>query len=583
MPTAISAYRVFIASPGGLQVERDAFRTTIQQYNDADALERGVQFIPVGWEATLGGVGRPQSIINKQIRECDYFILVLWDRWGSSPHANSAGPFSSGTEEEYDLALKCLADSALPMTQVVVFFKAVDVRQLSDPGAELSRVLEFKAKLEREKTLLFHTFDSGKAFEEHLRRFLATWVRDHESGERNQRVRVPSQSTAGRSIARFMRLDEVTSNMQSPLVVEAERLANLGQYTKAEMMFARAVVRGDDPDAMNRFGDFLRIVGRLQQAEIVINMAVEWARQNEDDIWLGLSLNNLTAVKHAQARFGEAEALAGRALAVLQRSCGDKDPRVADSLERLASIHLARGRYADAEPLFRQAFLIKKTAFGENDVRLAVSLNNLGSLFRQRKDYISAEPFYREALTLLTKTAGASQNELTRTLHGLGIIYYEQKRYTEAEPVLRQARDITDATLEQDHPLVARSNHDLGMLYLAAGRLGDAEPLLRGALSAAEQALGPEHPSLAYSLNGLGELLIKRRKYEDAIPILRRAIAIRERRLGLEHPLLVPPLRNLAVALRRTKATAEARRLSDLASRIEKARDVMASGGAGAA
>ena len=71
MPQPILAYRVFIASPGGLQEERKAFRDVIQSYNETDAVPRGVMFFPVGWELTLAGVGRPQSIINEEVRTCD--------------------------------------------------------------------------------------------------------------------------------------------------------------------------------------------------------------------------------------------------------------------------------------------------------------------------------------------------------------------------------------------------------------------------------------------------------------------------------------------------------------------------------
>ncbi len=83
MPIDLKGYRIFIATPGGLEPERRSFRRVIGEYNDTDALRRGVMFFPVGWEDTLGGMGRPQALINKDLRECDYFVLVLWDRWGS--------------------------------------------------------------------------------------------------------------------------------------------------------------------------------------------------------------------------------------------------------------------------------------------------------------------------------------------------------------------------------------------------------------------------------------------------------------------------------------------------------------------
>src|SRR5215212_9389584 len=104
MPTTLTSLKVFIASPGGLAEERKAFRDAVQELNDADAVARGVFFQPVGWEDTLGGIGRPQTLINEDVRAADYFVLLLWNRWGS-PSDTAPSKFSSGTEEEYHVAM----------------------------------------------------------------------------------------------------------------------------------------------------------------------------------------------------------------------------------------------------------------------------------------------------------------------------------------------------------------------------------------------------------------------------------------------------------------------------------------------
>jgi hypothetical protein len=152
MADTLTGYRVFFASPGGLAAERRSFRDTLGECNERDALQRGLLFRPIGWEDTLAGVGRPQALINADIARCDYFVLVLWDRWGTPP--DTAGNYTSGTEEEYGLALKLLGDDAKPLRQIVVLFKGVNEKQLSDPGEQLTKVLEFKKKLEAEKKLL---------------------------------------------------------------------------------------------------------------------------------------------------------------------------------------------------------------------------------------------------------------------------------------------------------------------------------------------------------------------------------------------------------------------------------------------
>ncbi|MES9855610.1 MAG: DUF4062 domain-containing protein [Sedimenticola sp.] len=141
MTVNIKGHKIFIASPGGLETERALFKNTIGDYNEIDAIHRGIHFFPVGWEYTLAGRGRPQKLINDDIRQCDYFVLVLWDRWGSPPNPDGKGKYSSGTDEEYHFALDCIADKNSPPCKIVVFFKAIDPRKLSDPGPQLTKVL----------------------------------------------------------------------------------------------------------------------------------------------------------------------------------------------------------------------------------------------------------------------------------------------------------------------------------------------------------------------------------------------------------------------------------------------------------
>lgn len=177
MPGLIHDFRVFIATPSGLEEERRAFRDALQEHNELDPQGRRVIFTPIGWEETLGGHGRPQALINKDLVGCDYFVLVLYDRWGHPP--DTKGTFTSGCEEEFDLALKCIENRNRPMREVIVFFKEVEEIRKLDPGEQLKKVLDFKAELERSKKHLYMTFSEVKSFQNYLRRFLYRWERDH--------------------------------------------------------------------------------------------------------------------------------------------------------------------------------------------------------------------------------------------------------------------------------------------------------------------------------------------------------------------------------------------------------------------
>jgi uncharacterized protein DUF4062 len=109
---------VFVPSPGDLREEREKFREVIDEVNRIKATS----------EDTLPGKGRPQSLINQDIEWCDLFALLLWKRWGSP-----SGTFSSGTEEEFELARK-LNETSHGRPDMWLYFKSVPDDMLADPG-----------------------------------------------------------------------------------------------------------------------------------------------------------------------------------------------------------------------------------------------------------------------------------------------------------------------------------------------------------------------------------------------------------------------------------------------------------------
>jgi Domain of unknown function (DUF4062) len=94
-----NVFRVLIASPSDVQAERELIVRVIQEWNDANAVERQVALLPVRWEThTTPELGRPQEIINRQIVDsCDLLIGVFWTRIGSP-----TDEAESGTLEEIE-------------------------------------------------------------------------------------------------------------------------------------------------------------------------------------------------------------------------------------------------------------------------------------------------------------------------------------------------------------------------------------------------------------------------------------------------------------------------------------------------
>jgi hypothetical protein len=177
MARQLTQYRVFIASPGGLDKERKCFRTTLIKFTSLNAEPRCVVFHPVGWEDTLGGVGPAQERINENIKRCDYAVFVLHDRWGSP----SGDGDTSRTEAELALAEELY--KANKIRKIVLFFKKVNPRQMRDPGEQLKGVIAFKPQIEEEERYLITEYTNTTQFSEFLEAHLAQWLKDHEDVE----------------------------------------------------------------------------------------------------------------------------------------------------------------------------------------------------------------------------------------------------------------------------------------------------------------------------------------------------------------------------------------------------------------
>jgi tetratricopeptide (TPR) repeat protein len=173
MARTITQYRIFIGSPGGLNAERRLFRDTVAKFNTNHARQHLIEFEAVGWEDTLPGVGRPQAMINQDLEQCDYAIFAFHDRWGS-PTGNGT---LVGTEEEWQIAERLYAEYKL--RQMALFFKAVPLAQMKDPGEELKRVLAFKRQIFGGKKHLCGSFKAPRDFGEQIEKQLAQWLAQH--------------------------------------------------------------------------------------------------------------------------------------------------------------------------------------------------------------------------------------------------------------------------------------------------------------------------------------------------------------------------------------------------------------------
>ncbi len=157
---------MFIGSPGGLDDERRAAHEVIESVNRSHSERWGCLFKLLGWENAVPGFVRPQTKINEDLDRCDYFIGVLWDKWGSRPSTDPSG-YTSGFEEEYERSKERIENGR--MKDMAVYFKEVEVPTGMEPGEEIKKVLDFRQKCIDEKEIFFKPFTDVQTFKDVVR------------------------------------------------------------------------------------------------------------------------------------------------------------------------------------------------------------------------------------------------------------------------------------------------------------------------------------------------------------------------------------------------------------------------------
>jgi tetratricopeptide (TPR) repeat protein len=471
MSQTLTAYRVFVASPSGLASERQAFRDAINAYNEMDAISRGLMFIPVGWEQTLPGMGRPQSLINEDLHECDYFVLVLWDRWGSSSGDEA---YTSATSEEYAIARKCWENPDHCLREIAAFFKAPDLRQLSDPGEQLRNVLDFKRRLEQTKELLFSTFDDVSSFQRSLQRLLAKWVRDHEQGKRGSATLGTASIPHEPAAASLLPTASVTAGIahlgnSRAVLEEAERLAAKGRLTDAEMLFARALAKDNDPGTALQYARFLRRLGRFSQAQALLEGILERSTPGEEH-WKAGAYNYLGMLCRDRGDFDEAERM-------LNRAKGFADhPRARETTiaayNNLGQVFRDRGELMEAERMHKRALDLCNSA-GDEASR-ASAYGNLAHIYLIRAELEQCDTMNRKAIDLTEKIG--NEEGLTITLRNQGLMLIEQEQLAKAEDALQ--RSLAIATKIGRQKSMADAYLSLAQLRYAQRKFEDAEQLI---------------------------------------------------------------------------------------------------------
>jgi eukaryotic-like serine/threonine-protein kinase len=187
-------------------------------------------------------------------------------------------------------------------------------------------------------------------------------------------------------------------------------------------------------------------------------------------------VNNLTAVLLQQGRWAEAEPLL-RDLDPHNRALDPRHPYHTTTLLNWAALRHADARFAEADAFLRKALALT------NDRERAASITlTLGAVELDRGRRAEALKLDARALEMYTELKGEHSPAVASALIELSEARLSIGDHTGAGSVARRAVEIRRSRLPPDHPNITRAEVQLGRALVAQGMAAEAEPLLKRAV-----------------------------------------------------------------------------------------------------
>lgn len=338
-------FRVFLASPGGLEAEREVVRGCVNELNTT-ARRQSVTFELVGWEQVRGTARRPQEAINELISECHFLIALFKDHWGSEP--GSPWGFTSGTEEELFTALLHLGDAERPMRDVWVAF-------IEHSLPRKKEISSLRAQMNSRHSLLYETVASPNDLKAKLAERLQGWAQ-----------------IRGRKVERHV--DLLPSSGRDVLGASARRvrgkkLVALGQAEAGLRVLAEAAAIGGPVEQL-AYAQQLARVGDMDGALRATDEAIDFFVKGQAPLGTPLCAEAFAAkadLLRRQGSFARAIALLEHALTLLDPADLGAVSVHCRTLDALGLTRQKTGDYPGARASFQEALESRTAAALEAD------------------------------------------------------------------------------------------------------------------------------------------------------------------------------------------------------------------------
>ncbi|TAI47795.1 DUF4062 domain-containing protein [Flagellimonas allohymeniacidonis] len=179
MPSQLTNYRIFLASPSDLSDDRTIVEETINELNLTFGRPKGIHLDLIKWEThSAPGISKKsvQKLINNDIGDYDLFIGLLWTRYGTP-----TDEYQSGTEEEFNIAYEKFQKSSKSV-QILFYFKKTPFSIDDIEPDQLKKIKEFKSAIEKDRKVLSGEYNDTFQLSSHLRLHIPIRVQElHEN------------------------------------------------------------------------------------------------------------------------------------------------------------------------------------------------------------------------------------------------------------------------------------------------------------------------------------------------------------------------------------------------------------------
>lgn len=262
--------RIFLASPGGLEAERQVVRTCVEEHNSRQAGEGAIAYEVVAWEQVRGTARRPQEAINELIGESHFLIALFKNSWGSEP--GSPWGYTSGTEEELFTGLLALGQAEHPMRDVWTVF--VDH---SEPDAQ---VIDLRDQIRRTHAVMYESVSDIGQLKQKLTERLVGWASFAASKSPKHVDLLPS---SGKDVLGAQRLR-----------LKGEKLIELGQTEAGSAALKEASVLGGPLEQL-ALARFMSRRGNLDEAYAETQKAIDYFANGVLDLYSPLAAEAFAA------------------------------------------------------------------------------------------------------------------------------------------------------------------------------------------------------------------------------------------------------------------------------------------------